>query len=45
MVGTYETARRLNERLNDGDESKFPVMLIVVNELLYAVKPFHYFDV
>ena len=34
-MNTYEIARRVNFRLNDGDESKFPVMLIVVSELLY----------
>ena len=33
-MNTYELARQVNERLNDGDESKFPVMLIAVNEIL-----------
>ena len=42
-MNVYEIARKVNERLNGGDESKFPTTLLVVAEVLYASKPLDYF--
>ena len=45
MTTTYDLARLVNLRLNDGDESKFSVMLIVIGEIQYITKPINYFGV
>ena len=42
-MNVYEIARKVNDRLNDGNESKFPVTLLVVGEILYVMKPINYF--
>ena len=38
-MNVYEIAQKVNDRLNDGDESKFPTTLFVVAEFLYVTKP------
>ena len=42
-MNVNELARKVHDRLNDGDESKFPKTLLVVAELLYAIEPINYF--
>ena len=42
-MNVFDIAQSVNFRLNKGDESKFPKTLLVVSELLYALKPFDYF--
>ena len=42
-MNVYEIAQKVNERLNGGDESKFPTTLLVVTEVLYALKPLNCF--
>ena len=39
----YEVARKVHDRVNGGDESKFPKTLLVVAEFLYVCKPINYF--
>ena len=42
-MNVYEIAQKVNDRINDGDESEFSTTLLVVTEFLYAFKPINYF--
>ena len=42
-MDVYEVAREVHDRVNGGDESKFPKTLLVVAEFLYVCKPINYF--
>ena len=42
-MNVYEVAQEVNGRLYDGDEDMFPRTLLVVAEVLYALKPVDYF--
>ena len=41
-MNVYELARKVHDRVNGGDERKFPKTLLVVAELLYASEPMNY---
>ena len=43
-MNLFELAHQVNDRLNGGDEGKFPITLIVVSEILYALEPINYFN-
>ena len=43
-MNVFEVAQEVNDRVNDGDESKFPITLLLVAEVLYAFKPIDYFE-
>ena len=42
-MNVYEVARKVHDRVNGGNESKFPKTLLVVAEALYASEPINYF--
>ena len=42
-MDVYEVAQEVNDRVNGGDESKYPTTLLLVTEVLYAFKPIDYF--
>ena len=42
-MNVNELARKVHDRVNGGDESRFPKTLLVVAELLYASEPINYF--
>ena len=35
-MNVFELAHQVNDRLNDGDESKFDMMFIIINEILFT---------
>ena len=35
-MNVFELAHQVNDRLNGGDESKFDMMFIIINEILFA---------
>ena len=42
-MNVHELARKVHDRVNGGDERKFPKTLLVVAEALYASEPINYF--
>ena len=42
-MDVYEIARKVHDRINGGDESKFPKTFLAVSGTLYVCEPINYF--